>query len=242
MSLTCPTFELPSSKHVHHLATFVVGHSKAWKEGSLLRRNLSDNNLVLHLDKDRKAKGVADDCDMASSKDALGKIDSLLATHHRTGTSPFMAVDLLDDNSHPHLYRHELESLFYVLLWGALHYEVSAGVRHPTLKVMKKWEGEHASVGNAKDAFFGNPDKAKTILDAIRPEFHELRDEWIEPLYWLIKDARNSVPVRRPGRKPPAEAYDRDTYGGNLTFRTFMQAINENSRWAEEKETKEKHN
>lgn len=36
----------------------------------------------------------------------------------RAGTGPFMAVDLLEDTSIPrHLYRHDLESFFWVLTW-----------------------------------------------------------------------------------------------------------------------------
>lgn len=36
---------------------------------------------------------------------------------HHTGTEPFMAIDLLRPDSTVHRYRHDLESLFYVLIW-----------------------------------------------------------------------------------------------------------------------------
>ncbi|RXW21539.1 hypothetical protein EST38_g4307 [Candolleomyces aberdarensis] len=214
-------------------------HFQASEKGNILHRDLSENNLMLYLGKEGRIKGVLNDWDMASFKDTLGKIDWLLAAHHRTGTPPFMAIDLLKADPPPHLYRHELESFFYILLWGALHYDVSAGVRHPTVMVIKRWEGEYGDIGNAKNAFFSDYEVAEPILDAIRPEFHELRDEWIEPLYWLIRDARASRPVPRPGRKAPTEAYDHDTYGGNLTFWTFMEAIGQKARWAKRMETKE---
>jgi hypothetical protein len=195
---------------------------------------------MLYLGKDGKVKGVLNDWDMASFKDALGKIDRLLAAHHRTGTPPFMAIDLLDQPPPPHLYRHELESLFYILLWGALHYDLVAGVRRPTVEVVKRWIDEFDNIRNAKSIFFDNFEQGEKILDAIRPEFQSLRQEWIEPLYWLIRDARQSVPVRRPGREPPKEYYDKDTYGGRLTFWTFMETIKQQPRWAKRKETKQK--
>ncbi|KAL5639093.1 hypothetical protein ACGC1H_006571 [Rhizoctonia solani] len=50
----------------------------------------------------------------------LGKFVSNLAgpaSSHRTRTLPFMATDLLMDQPPPHIYRHDLESFFYVLIW-----------------------------------------------------------------------------------------------------------------------------
>ncbi|KAJ2916659.1 hypothetical protein MD484_g3732, partial [Candolleomyces efflorescens] len=106
----------------------------------------------------------------------------------RTGTPPFMAIDLLNEITPPHVYRHELESLFYTLLWSALHYNLVSGVRRPTRPTV-----------NAVQGF----EYAERILDAIPPKFESLRREWIEPLYNLISDACESVPRKRFGQGPP---------------------------------------
>jgi hypothetical protein len=159
---------------------------------------------------------------MAALKHSMLNIDQLPAAHPRTGTSTYLAIDLLKKNPPPHLYRHELESFLYVLLWGALHFDVASGGRYPTAEVVKKWEDEFDIIRLAKSNFFDDYEEGEKILDAIRPKFQSLRQEWIEPLYWLIRDARRSVPVKRPGQEPPKEDYDKDTYGGRLTFKTFM--------------------
>jgi Fe-S-cluster containining protein len=180
---------------------------------------------MLYLDKEDQAKGLPEDCKMAPLKDPLVKVDQLLAPRPRTGTPTYLAIDLLDEDPPPHVYRHELESFFYILLWTALHYD-DVGVRHPTLELVEEWEEAFKLKRNrlSKACFFGDASEGTETLDAIRPEFQSLRQEWIEPLYWLIRDARQSVPVKRPGQEPLKEDYDKDTYGGRLTFRTFMSA------------------
>ncbi|KAJ2922169.1 hypothetical protein H1R20_g14924, partial [Candolleomyces eurysporus] len=205
-------------------------HYQAWEKGRVLHRDLSENNLMLHLDNDRNVKGVLSDWDMASFKDALHKVDGQLASHHRTGTPPFMAIDLLNPTPPPHLYRHELESFFYILLWGTLHYDVVDGVRYQTLEVMEKWDGDYEDIGNAKVAFFSNYSNAREIFECVRPKFQGLFKEWIIPLYTLISNARRSQPS--PFDEEAWNAYDHDTFNGQLTFQTFMKAIGEKPRWA----------
>ncbi len=68
---------------------------------------------------------------------------------------PFMALDLLVNQSETerivHLYRHDLESFFYILVWAATRYKFSTGAM---LKVseLDKWSGEGAL--DAKAGFF----------------------------------------------------------------------------------------
>ncbi|RXW21546.1 hypothetical protein EST38_g4308 [Candolleomyces aberdarensis] len=215
-------------------------HYQVWTKGEPLHRDLSENNLMLYLGKDGKVKGVLNDWDIASFKNALGQIDRLFAAHHRTGTPPFMAMDLLASSSEPptHLYRHELESFFYILLWGALHYDVVVGIRHPTVEEVKPWEEGLDAIRCKKVTFFSRYRDAEPVFKAIRPEFQGLRKEWIEPLYWLIKGAYNSEPEVPPDQEvQPAASYDYDTYGGRLTFWTFMKAIKQEPRWARKEET-----
>ena len=55
-----------------------------------------------------------------SSDDAEGDSpeDGPVKPRYRTGTGPFMALDLLCDGPVPlHVYRHDLESFFYVLVY-----------------------------------------------------------------------------------------------------------------------------
>ena len=53
-----------------------------------------------------------------SDAEGDGPKDGPVKPRYRTGTGPFMALDLLRDGSVPlHVYRHDLESFFYVLVY-----------------------------------------------------------------------------------------------------------------------------
>ena len=54
---------------------------------------------------------VLNDLDLAVDADVQRQ-----SSKHRTGTKPFMAIDLLGGEPTVHMYRHDLESLFSVLL------------------------------------------------------------------------------------------------------------------------------
>ena len=66
-------------------------------------------------------KGVLNDFDLST----VMEVDALTPRrtgYERTGTKPFMALDLLTESGRsgvfPRLYRHELESFSWVLLWA----------------------------------------------------------------------------------------------------------------------------
>jgi len=62
---------------------------------------------------DGSVHGVLNDFDHAIRIDA----PSSPSSHQRTGTAPYMAIDIIEA-SPPlvHLYRHDLESLYYILV------------------------------------------------------------------------------------------------------------------------------
>ena len=66
------------------------------------------------------------DFNLASWTKDLGK-DYTKTSWQRTGTPHYMAHGLLDGSDDRHLYRHDPESLFYIMLIVATHYEVQLG-------------------------------------------------------------------------------------------------------------------
>ncbi|KAF8874971.1 hypothetical protein BD779DRAFT_1416944, partial [Infundibulicybe gibba] len=76
--------------------------------------DISINNLMYRKDEDGIGiHGVLNDFDLAQCGDFTGP-----QSRQRTGTEQFMAYDLLDPHeSHPHFYRHDLESIFYVMVF-----------------------------------------------------------------------------------------------------------------------------
>ena len=71
----------------------------------------------------RKVYGVLTDYDLASWAELLSS-DYTKTSQQRTGTPPFMAFGLLDGSDALHLYRHDVESFFYIMVILATHYEV----------------------------------------------------------------------------------------------------------------------
>ncbi|KAG1893873.1 uncharacterized protein F5891DRAFT_1256963 [Suillus fuscotomentosus] len=95
-------------------------HLTLWKEG-VHHRDVSPGNLMWYW-RDDKRIGVLNDYDLSSLADDLGP-----RGNERTGTVPFMALDLLTKEGQrgevKHLYRHDLESFIWCFAWISLRYE-----------------------------------------------------------------------------------------------------------------------
>ena len=113
-----------------------LGLVHRWLYGHLgiLHRDLSPTNIMWRLTMEMNAEGkpeqkvygVPTDYDRSSLKEELYG-DHARTSQHRTGTPQYMAQELLLGRSTTHLYRHDLESLFYVmLLMGTRHTITSA--------------------------------------------------------------------------------------------------------------------
>ena len=75
---------------------------------------------------EEKVCGVLTDFDLASWTNTLNQ-DYTKTSQQRTGTPPpHITHGLLDGSDGLHLYRHDLESLFYIMLILATHYKVRA--------------------------------------------------------------------------------------------------------------------
>ena len=72
-----------------------------------------------------KIYGVLTDYDLASWATSLTE-DYAPTSQQRTGTPPFMAIGMLKGTDALHLYRHDVESLFYIMAILATHYEIEA--------------------------------------------------------------------------------------------------------------------
>ncbi|KAF9461562.1 hypothetical protein BDZ94DRAFT_1136602, partial [Collybia nuda] len=87
-------------------------HFHLWAEG-IEHRDISLGNLMWDY---RKEKGVLADFDLAAFWDTPDKRGG-----ERTGTVPYMAIDLLGEEysngKKERLYRHDVEAFFWVLVW-----------------------------------------------------------------------------------------------------------------------------
>ncbi|KAG2355781.1 hypothetical protein BDR07DRAFT_1364871 [Suillus spraguei] len=96
----------------------VVCHYALW-EKNVYHRDISPSNLMVYKTSDGRYIGVLNDFDLSSTRDSS-------SGQERTGTVPFMAIELLTKEvikgEVQHLYRHDAESFLWVLTWVCLRY------------------------------------------------------------------------------------------------------------------------
>lgn len=99
-----------------------LGHYALWK-GGIQHRDLSFSNLMLRT-RDGVHFGVINDWDLSIIEDESKELGE------RTATIPFLAMDLLKDaywaGEIEVLYRHELESLIWIIVWVLFCYNHNA--------------------------------------------------------------------------------------------------------------------
>ncbi|KAK7437236.1 hypothetical protein VKT23_018678 [Stygiomarasmius scandens] len=165
-------------------------HHHAYTHGRYLHRDLSENNLMIHRPStpaSSKAKGILNDWDLAAKLDEKGDIPASQRCF-RTGTKPFLSLDLLQTPPPPHQYRHDLESLFWILVWAALHYDLNGKKTAKRKEVIAKWcEGTFEEAREAKMAFLYDEETAEEIFGEFTPMFAGMKSRWIEPLYELLR-------------------------------------------------------
>ncbi|KAH7908115.1 hypothetical protein BJ138DRAFT_1181988 [Hygrophoropsis aurantiaca] len=102
----------------------VLCHKDLWNNG-VHHRDISLNNLMCYKKANGEVVGVLNDFDLASLV-SKGQPKGPQG-NQRTGTPPFMALELLTPEGLKgeieHLYRHDLESFFWVLVFFCLQYE-----------------------------------------------------------------------------------------------------------------------
>jgi hypothetical protein len=130
---------------------------------------------------DGSFRGVLNDFDLAVRLDALAQEGH--SSLHRTGTLPFMAVELLTDRPAKHLFRHDLESLFYVMVWIAAHYDQKGEVVHRD--ALSSWQtGGLQVIRASKRQFIYEPSALNALKMATY--YEPLKAAWLKPLSDIV--------------------------------------------------------
>jgi len=121
----------------------LLSHYHAYHSGHILHCDISENDLIVfRADPSEDAVGSLNDFDMAIERLPEAEEAQAIAAHHRTGALPSMALELLHNRETEliHLYRHDLESFFYILIRAATHYGFESQTRRNTPnRLMKDW-------------------------------------------------------------------------------------------------------
>lgn len=130
-----------------------------------------------------------------------------------------------------HLYRYDLESFLYILIWAATHYELDMGVRRctPQNSQLVHWEDPNLdAVIAAKQRLFSSPVYPALLKrGSVVKEWLGLWDDWIKPLIFLFRYGFLAADVA--GNAEDSD-FDYETCGGCITFEKFMSTIGETAR------------
>jgi hypothetical protein len=101
------------------------------------------------------------------------------SSKQRTGTEPFMAVDLLEPDPPAHMYRHDLESMFYVIIWITSRFHDGKEITNPPLQA---WADEGgASLVKEKSYFIMSRLAQRTA------KFNPLT-RWVVSMQTIVRD------------------------------------------------------
>jgi len=183
-----------------------------------------------------KVYGVLTDYDLSSWTESMNPGYSK-TSQQRTGTPPYMAQELLMGTSPVHLYRHDVESLFYVMLLMAARHKIETpkGEKKPRV-LMRGLEGlpyadwfdepRYHLLGSLKSTFFSNMQAIE-----LSPDFKDFRP-WLEDIRDCFSDGFKLRPV--PRKEPPKEwrkaklataKFDDETLGGCVNFPAVLEAV-----------------
>ena len=191
---------------------------------------------------ERKVYGVLTDYDLSSWTKDL-KNDYTKTSQYRTGTPPYMAHELLLETNPIHLYRHDLESLFYIMLLTCGRHTVSDVVdkdgretgrrvvtRRESVRPYSGWFGENGYASLGKNKYYFLSERGAIGLPSPFGDFRP----WLEHIQFIF-----SVGLRRRGdykmqqEKPQYFGmavgdpipFDHETLGGAVSFSSFIEPV-----------------
>ncbi|KAI5823733.1 hypothetical protein K523DRAFT_133973 [Schizophyllum commune Tattone D] len=221
-----PLWELDSVQEFEECYVDIVEmHYHAYKYARTLHRDISENNAMSRV-VDNGVVGFLNDWDLACFVNEHG-ISEAATQQHRTGTGPFMAIDLqfvtVDGKVLPLYYRycHDLESLFWLLLWAVIHFDITKKRRLPC-RVPQWGEDAWADVANFKHCVLTAANTRQGVLDLALPIYEDLVERWVMPLALMFKKARSDAEDINEKKKC---FFNTELYAQEATFEKFMETI-----------------
>jgi len=180
--------------------------------------------------------GVLTDYDLSSWREALN-LDYTKTSQHRTGTPPYMAQELLKGTSRLPLYRHDVESLFYIMLLMSTRHTIGTPVGEKASRVLMRgsknlphqdWfnESTYPALGHSKYGFFSDVQ----AID-ISPVFEDFRN-WLVRLRKSFRRGFLAKVMREDQMEVCDEdapvgvvaPFDGETLGGWIKYPSFIEA------------------
>ncbi|KAI0827182.1 hypothetical protein BC628DRAFT_208490 [Trametes gibbosa] len=171
-----------------------------YHDAGLLHGNVSYTNILWELEAPNgPVHFILNDFDLeidTNDRDATGPI-----SQHRTGTLPFMAIELLENMAKPvgsqtvlHQLYHDYESLFWVALWSAMKTERNITVHlHKEIRavVSRRETGDYETIAHRKNSLFATQNFLKLPFT---PNFKSLR-RFLWTLFQILSLAETAIGV-----------------------------------------------
>ncbi|KAF9789727.1 hypothetical protein BJ322DRAFT_1178609 [Thelephora terrestris] len=213
----------------------------------ILHRDPSPNNIMCRISEEpdaegkpsRRVYGVLTDYDLSSWTKDLKK-DYSKTSQQRTGTPPYMAHELLTGASATHLYRHDLESLFYVMLLTCGRHKLAnekGSTTGPLQMVMRggcrPYQGwfnqqDYDLLGDQKWTFFTLPKPIE-----LSPCFKDFR-AWLRSLQSRFKRGFSLKSTHMDeleeqqglgGSAAEIAPFDDETLAGHIDYSSFIEPV-----------------
>ncbi|KAG5220774.1 hypothetical protein IMY05_C4520000500 [Salix suchowensis] len=200
--------------HLTELSTYAhevsIRSPLGLRGAGILHRDISVKNLMFRRKND-SIVGVLNDFDLATP---VAKLDKGPTSKQRTGTWPYLAIELLDPSTwlQPprHLYRYDLESFFWVLLTLAVDPDEFDGYN------ILRWSGyDHVGLYDKKSSFLLHAGIKTTPL---HPRYKGLKE-------WLTSCSRMFHSVYAKLEWESSEELNKDTVDGLITGDTFLTLL-----------------
>ena len=199
-------------------------HYLAVSKDGIKHRDISISNLMCRRLENGKIQGVLNDWDVASTSHTESDSEH---TNMRTGTMPFMSIDLHQYPPPVHIERFEYESLFYVLYWICLSYSdgklLPEEKRHSAFKCWPRWNSnDHEGVRSAKAGLRDNG-KIFENVDKFPAMYRPLVRPWLNLLQYTLRRGYNARHDARFAGK--LAEFDNDTLGKYVSYESIHKIL-----------------
>ncbi|KAK0201059.1 hypothetical protein DFS33DRAFT_1101359 [Desarmillaria ectypa] len=200
-------------------------HKWLYDHPKIIHRDISPGNIMWRRTVNGDLYGVLNDFDLSTVRDA-----TCASSLQRTGTLPYMAYELLinDENGNPpkHIYRHDVESVFYVIFLLCCCYQLvtTSNSHEPAIlartKVPSQFDHWHklgrADLKVQKGDFF-----LKDARPMVNSGFTDFQP-WVRGLYQQFRKGINSQERYDLFKDETTEPFDNDTMQGWVSYSAIV--------------------
>lgn len=220
-------------------------HHWLYENPQILHRDMSLNNMMYRKrfigEGTIRILGVLNDFDLSSVTIPLQEATSL----HRTGTPPYMAHELVGKSDVGHLYRHDIEAFYYVLLMLCCRYKIVWSAEGKVMKELSESKKDlpFAQWYDRTISWKGLAHDKHHFLTGVEPislpkSFFAFLP-WLNAMRLLFRRgldalANSEIPqtclpsyLTLPGTMQPSVPFDNKTLGGHITSEYFLQIMSE---------------